>query len=428
MIGFVGLSHLGIVSSVCWASMGWEVIGVDTDVETVSQLTCGRLPIHEPRLAELFTDNHERLKFSCEFFDLSECDIVFVSLDTETDEDNRSDLSKIRRLIEQVIPRLTSGVTVVLMSQVPVGFTRKLERTIRATRADLKFKLYHWVETLVIGNAVERCLKPERIILGCSSNGNTGASRLEGALSTFDCPVLKMSYESSELTKAAINLYLSCSVTFANVMADLCEATGASMNEIVPALRLDRRIGKYAYIQPSLGIAGGNLERDLIHLRQLSVERKTNPKLFDYILDYNTKRYQWVHEKLKKYVFSHVVHPKMALWGLAYKRGTKSTKNSFAVKILHELQGKAELYVYDPVATVPADLRSVIACGNRYEALAHSDCLVVLTDWEEFARNDWALIGNKMRGRVVIDCMNVLDRAAAVQAGFCCFSIGVPHE
>lgn len=429
-IGFVGLSHLGMVSSICWSSLGWHVVGVDNNPDTVSDLAAGRLPIYvyEPQLADLLRDNRSRLKFSCEFSSLAECDVVFISLDTETDQANQSILFKLEQLVNQVIPWLASGVTVFLMSQVPVGFTRRLGQRIHTTRPDLKFELYYWVETLVIGNAVERCLRPERVVLGGDSNEIAENSRLEVLLSTFSCPVIRMSYDSAELTKAAINLYLSVTVTFANVLADFCEATGASMKEIIPALRLDRRIGQYAYIRPGLGIAGGNLERDLVHLQRLGAKYGTDTGLIDYVLDHSAKRYQWVHRQLARYVYPHTSEPKIALWGLTYKKNTQSTQNSFAVRILRDLFGKAYLSAYDPVASLPTELQTYVTRCDRYEALKDADCLLVLTDWDEFADTDYATLANKMHGRVIVDCVRVLDREAAILQGFRYISIGDPHE
>lgn len=427
-IGFVGMSHLGIVSCVCWASLGWEVISIDSDVKNISSLSRAKLPIHEPQLEDLLKENLLRLEFTTEFSRLAECDLVFVSLDTETDEANQSVLVKLEQLIEQMLPWLGDGVSVVLMSQVPVGFTRQLRRDIQSRRPDFKFDLFYWVETLVIGNAVERLLRPERIILGCESSFQAENSLLDMFAETFSCPLFKMSYESAELTKASINFYLSVSVTFANVLAELCEVTGASMKEIAPALRLDRRIGQYAYIRPGLGIAGGNLERDLVHLQKLGASLGLDTGLLDYILLHNGKRYHWIHRQLDKYVFTLPTFPKIAIWGLAYKKNTQSTKNSFAIRILRELSGKADLCAYDPVAPLPADLIKSVKCFDHFEVLDDVDCLLVLTDWDEFADIDYHAVANRMRNRVIIDCVGVLDREKAVKTGFRYITIGESYE
>ena len=427
-IGFAGLGHLGIVSSVCWASLGWRVVGVDRDLETVSALGHGRLPIHETGLPELLQSNRCRIDYSADFESLTECDIVYISLDLETDETNRPLMGGLNQLIDDLVPWLSPGVTLVLMSQVPVGFTRKLGQAIRASRPELEFNLYYWAETLVIGNGVERCLHPERIILGGCSTAVPVDPSLDSILSAFSCPVFRMSYESAELTKAAINACLSVSVSVSNVLADLCEVTGASMREIVPALRSDRRIGQYAYLQPGLGIAGGNLERDLLHLQQLGADNGAETGLIDCILSNNAVRYKWAQRQLDRYVLPGTTEPRVAFWGLAYKKGTESTRNSFAVQLLRELSGNMDLRAYDPVAPLPDDLQAAVTCCDRMEALDGADCLLVLTDWDEFSDADFSVMGEKMRGRVIIDCVGVLDRVAATNSGFRYISVGNTDE
>jgi len=314
------------------------------------------------------------------------------------------------------------------MSQVPVGFTRRLHHMISVGRPDLNFELYYWVETLVIGNAVKRFLNPERIIIGSSTNAAAEGTSLGRLLSAFSCPVVTMSYESAELTKASINLYLSVSVTFANVLADLCEATGASMKEITPALRMDRRIGQYSYIQPGLGIAGGNLERDLVNLQQLAQKSNVDARLINTVVDLNKQRYKWVHKQLNKHVFAHTIRPDIAVWGLAYKKDTQSVKNSFAVRILEDLAGKAGLCAYDPLAQLPNELEKSVVTAGRLDVLNNADCLLVLTAWDEFANTDYAWVAKAMRGGLIIDCVDVLDRAKAMREGLEYVSIGESHE
>lgn len=427
-IGFAGLSHLGIVSSICWSSLGFRVVGVDRDPFIISTLAEERIPIHEPLLPELLRDNRCRLAYSPDFQSFNECEVIYVTLDVETDEANRPRLKELNQLVDDLVPWLSQGVVLIIMSQVPVGFCRNLSRSIRATRPTLDFYLYHWVETLIIGDGVNRCLSPEQIILGAESATEHVHPSLELILSAFSCPVFQMSYESAELTKAAINACLSVSVSVSNVLADLCEATGASMRDIIPALRSDRRIGPYAYLQPGLGIAGGNLERDLRHLQQLGVDHEVETGLINQMIADNAVRYRWAQRQLHKHVLSRSADPTVAFWGLAYKKGTESTRNSFAVRILRDLAGRMNLRVYDPVAKVPNDLQASVVPCDRLEALDGADCLMVLTDWDEFSDNDFEVIWKRMRTRIIVDCVGVLDGKAAVDHGFHYISIGNPNE
>jgi UDPglucose 6-dehydrogenase len=400
---------------------------VDGDAGTVAALAKGHPPIYEPRLDDLLKTSHARLEFTTEYSALLDCDLVVIALDTETDEANRPMPEKLVQLADGVIPQLGPGVSVVVMSQVPVGFTRQLGHSIRARRPDLSFRLYYWMESLIVGDAVERCLKPERIVLGCDGDAGGTQGPLDRFLSAFSCPVLRMSYESAELTKAAVNLYLSASVSVANVLADLCEATGARMGEIVPALRLDRRIGPHAYLRPGLGVAGGNLERDLVHLKQLGAVHGTDTGLIDSLLAHNTERYRWLQRQLERYVFPFHPTPRLAMWGLAYKKNTRSTKNSPAVRMLGDLQGKVELRAYDPKALLPGHLQpGVVQCG-RLESVDGAHCLLVLNDSDEFCSTDFQDLAQRMAGRTIIDGAGVLDATAARHHGFSYISVGDSH-
>jgi UDPglucose 6-dehydrogenase len=423
--GFLGLSHLGIVSSVGWASFGEPVVAVDLDPAPVQALQRGALPVHEPSLEELFTRARRQLTFSTDPVLLADCPLVIVARDVPTDAANASDTSVVLRLVDAAVPHLRQGVTLVLMSQVPPGFTCRLAQRIRERRSDLAFRLYYWVETLIFGNAVERYLRPERIILGCADPRAPLPSELEAGLRRFGCPVVVMAYESAELTKTAINLYLCAAVTYANTLSDLCERVGANWGEMMPALRLDKRIGPAAYIRPGLGIAGGNLERDMVTLRDLCRAHGVDAAFIETLLEYNARRPDWVHRKLGEYLFAEVAHPVIAVWGLAYKKNTRSTKNSMALRVIRELGGQADIRAYDPVVGADEIDLAVKVVADRDEALSGADCLLVLTDWDEFAvPNPEAL--RTMRRPLVIDGVGVVDPARADLRGVRFVQMGRP--
>ncbi|MEX2224540.1 MAG: nucleotide sugar dehydrogenase [Candidatus Rokuibacteriota bacterium] len=423
--GFLGLSHLGVISSIGWASLGSRVVAVDLDHDPVERLARGELPLHEPSLPELFATTRVRMCFSADPAALGECDLVIVSRDIPTDADNASDCSVVDRLIDAAIPHLRPGSTLVLMSQVPPGSTRALATKIQARRPEAGIAVYYWVETLVLGNAVERFLKPERLIVGAADPARPLPADLDEGLRRFGCPILPMGYESAELTKTAINLYLFGAVTYANTLSDLCEAVGANWSEMVPALRLDRRIGPSAYIRPSLGVAGGNLERDLVTLRGLGQRHGVDVAYVDTLLAHNARRYRWVHRQLERRVLDRDSRPVVAVWGLAYKKDTRSTKNSMALRVIENLRGRAEVRAYDPlVKGRDVDVAATLV-ESRDAALVGADCLLILTDCDEFAAPAGA--GFKtMRRPVVIDCVGVMDAGRADLHGVEYVAMGRP--
>lgn len=407
--GFVGLTHLGIVSSICWASKfpSVSVIGFDTDTEIIKKLSSNKLPIEEPHLQELLDKAQNQITFTTNFSRLSKCNIVFITQDIKTDENNRSDYNSFYNLVDKTIPYLPQGILIVLMSQVSVGTCRELKNYIKKIRSNLDFKLFYMVETLIIDKAVDRFLNPERLIIGTESGTILNSDIFKNQLNEFGAPIIIMKYESAELTKLAINFYLFNSVIYANTIADLCEAYSADINGIIPALRLDKRIGPYAYIQPSLGVAGGNLERDMMTLMQLEKNKGIRTDLIEVLIDFNKNRYKWVEKKLQSYLFPNVKKPKICIWGLAYKRGTDSLKNSNAIKIINDLSDSANFSAYDPLVKFIDDSDKVEICQDRYGAVKGVHCLIVLTDPDEFKVLDIERLKNLMKYPLIIDCVNI---------------------
>lgn len=410
--GFLGLSHLGVVSSIGLASRGHRVVAVDIDTAPVSRLQRGELPVLEPSLEKLFADARNRMTFGTDPSLLRDAELIIVARDVPTDAGNASDTAPVTALLDAAIPHLRDGIALAVMSQVPPGFTRQLAEVIRTRRPELAFTLHYWIETLIFGNAVQRFLEPERIMLGCADPAAPLPPALEAVVGAFRAPVFRMRYESAELTKTAINLYLCAAVTYANTLSDLCERVGADWAEMMPALRLDRRIGPAAYIRPGLGIAGGNLERDLVTLRELCRARGVDSAFIDTLIDYNSRRYQWVHRALDAHVFSAVPRPVLAVWGLAYKRNTRSTKNSMALRVIADVAHRADVRAWDPVVGAGDVDLPVKIVGDAAEALDGADALLILTDWPEFSAPSAAALA-RMRRRVVIDCVGIVDGARA---------------
>ena len=265
LIGFAGLSHLGIIYSMASAARGFSVLAFDDRRDLTTDLSVGRFPVSEPGLDEAYLKHGDSLQFTANAESLAECKLIFITLDVPTDDANNSELAPLEALISRVVSVAGPDTAVAIMSQVPPGFCRRL-----AGRLGSSLQLYYQVETLVFGNAMERAIHPERYMVGCADPKQPFPDLYRSFLDAFDCPVLAMRYESAELCKIAINCFLVSSVSTTNMLAELCEKIHADWFEIAPALRLDRRIGPHAYLSPGLGIAGGNLERDLMTVRKIT--------------------------------------------------------------------------------------------------------------------------------------------------------------
>lgn len=424
---FIGLSHLGLVTSISWASVAPPVLGIDKDREIIKSLKNGKLIIkeggtllHEPGLDELFKKVKGKYYPTTNFSEIKNVDLVFFTLDTPKDSGSQKPLND---LIDSAIPHFKNEATIIIMSQVPIGFCRTTKGRIQKKRKDLIFHLYHWVDTIVMTNAVNRFLHPERIIIGSDNPSKPFTGVLKSGLKSFDCPVFHLSYESAELTKAAINLYLANSVTFANTLSDFCEANGSDINEIIPTLQTDKRIGPYAYLRPTLRIAGGHLERDLLMLERLARKKKISNGAVGFILKQNNKRYKWVLEKLKTHLAKK--NPAICIWGLSYKKDTTSTKNAASLEILKALKGKAKIKVYDPMAIVPSQIKGYTRFNDKYEALKGADCLLILTDWDQFNEAQISKIKNLMKNHLIIDIVGIFEARRGELKNFTYIIMGV---
>lgn len=421
MIGFVGMTHLGIVSAASVAAKGFNTICCDSDRELIAGLVAGKTPVNEPGLDDLIRSNRERQCFTTDLGRLAECDIVYISTDVPTDNAGRSDLRAISVFIEAVSKVLKPDGLLIVLCQVPPGFTR-------AIGAVAHERLYYQAETLVLGRAVVRALHPERTIVGCADASKPLDRRYFALLSAFGCPLLPMRYESAELAKIAINCCLVSSISVANTLSELCENIGADWSEIVPALKLDARIGQFAYLLPGLGIAGGNLERDLATVVSLSERHRTNFDVVRAWLSSSRHRRDWAGRTIRTALLSERPEALVAVWGLAYKEDTDSTKNSPSLATLTDLP-QTRFAVHDPVVRADAIAHAHLTkVTEPLDALTNADALMIMTPWPQYRDISVHDVAKGLRGRIVLDPYRVLEPRAAAAAGLDYYSLGLPHE
>ena len=414
VIGYAGMTHLGLLSAGATAAQGFRTICFDADAALIGRLQKGELPVNEPGLPELITRHRRDLTFSAAVASLGECDVVYVAVDVPTDDQGQSDLAPIGDMVERVQPELGAEAALVILSQVPPGYTRALP--VPAQR------LYYQVETLIFGRAVERATKPERFIVGCADPQRPIPPALKAFLDSFACPILPMAYESAELAKIGINFCLVASIAVANTLAEVCERVGADWSDIAPALKLDKRIGQGAYLSPGLGIAGGNLERDLRTIVQIGESKKTDVGVVKAWLANSAHRKDWTWQVLKEHVLQD--HVTIAVLGLAYKENTHSTKNSPSLALLEHLRGRP-VKVHDPVVSA-AVVPWTESAANPLAAASGADVVVIATPWPQYRALRPADLVRVMKGRTVLDPYRVLDGRACAAAGLTYHTLGMP--
>jgi len=419
-VGYVGMTHLGLCSAIAAASKRFTTFGFDPDAALIARLDAGQLPVHEPGLHELLREHRTGLSFTANAADLAVCDLVYVAPDAPTDDLGTSDLTVLDRLIELVFAKTRPQTIIVVLSQVPPGFTRARQKPYR--------QLFYQVETLVFGRAVERATTPERFIVGLPERETALPAELQNFLGAFGCPILPMRFESAELTKISINCCLIASITVTNTLAELCERIGADWSEIAPALRLDRRIGACAYLTPGLGLAGGNLERDLATVLRLTEQVGSEAGVIKAFRNNSMHRKHWALRALQEGMPARSGSPTIAILGLAYKENTHSIKNSPSLALIRHLSDWP-IRVYDPV--VPASAAphpAAMTATSALEAARGADALAIMTPWPEFRALSCADLAKAMRGRLILDPYAVLDRNDSLSAGFDYRTLGVSRR
>ncbi len=400
-IAYAGMTHLGLNSAVAAAARGMQVTCFDRDEAVITGLKAGTTAIEEPDLTALMAKHMDRLRYTANREALEGCDLVIIAPDIPTDDAANSDLTALQNLVQLLDAALPAAMPFIILSQLPPGFSRAL--ILQEGRP-----YYYQVETLIFGQAIDRALNPERIIIGCKDPSAPLHKAYRAFLDMFDCPLLPMRYESAELAKIAINCCLVSSISTANTLAELCENIGADWSEIVPALRLDRRIGQYAYLSPGLGIAGGNLERDLNTVVRFAGQHGTDAGVVKAWQKNSQYRRDWVLRLLHDQLFPLVPNPKIAIWGLAYKQDTHSVKNSPSLALLAHLGG-FDLAAYDPVvANSAVPTMQLAPQPDALSAIKGADILIIMTPWDVFRAVAPAAIKAAMAGSIIVDPYGVL--------------------
>lgn len=400
-VAYVGLTHLGLNYLAASSEKGFKIVGVDFDQNKIDRLNKFEIEYKEPNLKKIIFKNKKNITFSSSLNNIKDCQIVFISQDVFTDKAGKSHLNSLKKLIKDSSKFLNKKAIMIILSQVNPGFTRKINFD--------KNRLYYQVETLIFGNALERALKPERLIIGCKASDSKVNNFFLKYLSKFRCPIIKMNYESAELTKISINLLLSSSINVSNILSEVCEKIGANWNKIVPALQLDKRIGKHAYLKTGLGISGGNLERDIKTIIEINKKYKIKYDFFKSILSYSKERKDWVWQKLTKLGFIRKKGLRIGVLGLTYKENTNSIKNSPSLELIFKLIKKHFVAAYDPAAPNNIKLKNFSRAVTPMQAINKADVVILMTPWPEFKFINLKKLTSLMRGKIIIDPFNILN-------------------
>lgn len=427
-IAVVGVGYVGLVTGTCLAEIGNEVIGVDIDKKRVDDLNKGIIPIYEPGLPELVIENikQKRLNFITDTAKaVKESEIVFIAVGTPPLPDGTADLSYVKAVAETIGKSMNGYKVIVNKSTVPIGTGDTVSRIIKQYY-DGKFDVVSNPEFLREGQAVNDFMKPERIVIG---NGKGEAQKIMVELyKPFEAPMVLTDVKTAEMIKYASNALLATEISFINSIANICEKLGADVLSVAEGMRLDKRIGKYAFLDAGVGYGGSCFPKDVKALIQIAHENGERFSLLEAVEDTNEAQKQSLLTKIQSLIGKDLEGKKIALWGLAFKPQTDDIREAPSLVVIRQmLDREAEVVAFDPIAQKQAEniLGDKIKYVNDYyEAVRDADCLVIVTEWNEFAGADLKKIKSLMRHPNIVDGRNVFEKEKVESEGFNYLGVG----
>lgn len=429
-IAVVGTGYVGLVTGTCFAETGNKVICVDIDANKVERMQKGEIPIYEPHLDVLFERNIKqgRLKFTTNLEEaVADTKIIFLALPTPPGEDGSADLSYVLGVAEQLGKIIKEYKVIIDKSTVPVGTAEKVTKAI-AKNAQCEFDVVSNPEFLREGFAVDDFLKPDRVVIGTSSER---ARKIMGELyKPFvrqGNPVIFMDEKSAELTKYAANAFLATKITFMNEIANFCEKVGANVDMVRMGIGSDTRIGK-RFLFPGIGYGGSCFPKDVQALAKSGKEFGYDFHIIRSVMEVNERQKTVIVPKVLEYFKNNLKGKKIAIWGLAFKPDTDDIREAPALYIINELLSKgAVVSAFDPEAmeNVKKILGDKISFAkDQYEVLDDADALIIATEWPVFRTPDFEVISNKMKNKAIFDGRNLYETEALKEQGYYYASIG----
>ncbi len=429
-ISVIGTGYVGLVTGTCLAETGNEVICVDIDEQKVAQMKKGIVPIYEPHLDVLFDRNIKanRLKFTTSLEEgLSHGDVIFLALPTPEDEDGSADLSYVLNVAKNIGQLIKDYKVIVDKSTVPVGTSDKVKETI-SQETNVEFDVVSNPEFLREGFAVDDFLKPERIVIGSSSDrATTLMKNLYKPFVRSGNPILIMDERSAELTKYAANSFLATKITFMNEIANFCEKVGADVDMVRIGMGTDSRIGK-RFLFPGIGYGGSCFPKDVKALHKSGKDTNHDFKILNAVIKVNDSQKTILIPKIKAYFNNDLSEKTIAIWGLAFKPETDDIREAPALYIIDELLKEGvKIKVFDPEAMPNVEKKykdSLEYVDDKYEAAINADALIICTEWSIFRTPNFEKLKSKMNSPVIFDGRNLYDLNDLKKEGFYYTSIG----
>ncbi len=429
-IAVIGTGYVGLVSGTCFAETGNHVTCVDIDENKVNSLTSGKITIYEPGLEKLFERNLKegRLHFTTSLEDaIKEAKIIFLALPTPPGEDGSADLSYVLGVAEHLGKIMTEYKVIVDKSTVPVGTAEKVHNAVAANYSG-DFDIVSNPEFLREGVAVDDFMKPDRVVVGCSSErAEKLMHELYAPFVRQGNPVIFMDEKSAELTKYAANSFLATKITFMNEIARVCELVGADFDKVRKGIGTDTRIGN-RFLFPGIGYGGSCFPKDVKALVRSSAEVDYDFKILNAVEEVNESQKTYLIPKVKNHFGGDLKGKHFALWGLAFKPNTDDIREAPALYLIDELiAAGATVTAFDPEAM--ENVKGVVGdkisfADNMYTCLESADALIIATEWAEFRNPNFERITSALKNQTIFDGRNLFNLNKMTEQGFNYYSIG----
>ena len=446
-VSVIGSGYVGLVTGACLAEIGHAVVCMDDDARKIATLQEGRLPVYEPHLETIVTRNRRagRLRFTAGVGEaVREAAIIFICVNTPPRPDGEADLTYVERAVRRIAEQATRNTIITEKSTVPVQTGQWIEKTLTVykQRPGIAFEVASNPEFTREGAAVEDFLHPDRIVVGVSGPRAEAALRelyapiVDGKFACpihLDCrvdravPFLVTDIASAELIKHASNSFLAMKIALANAVADVCDAAGADILQVVRGVGLDKRIGR-AFLNAGIGFGGSCFPKDLKAFVKIAEQNGYDFALLKEVERINASRRQLVVTKLKQTLWN-LAGKRVGLLGLAFKPHTDDVREAPALAIARRLIDEgADVRGYDPQASDKAKqvVPDLEICGDAYAVAEQAEALVLCTEWPEFLSLDYARLKAAMVRPLLLDGRNMLDRETLTALGFEYIGIGRP--
>jgi len=432
-----GTGYVGLVTGACLAEMGNHVVCVDIDEAKVDGLKRGIIPIYEPGLEPIVKRNHAagQLDFTTDAAPaIAHGEIIFIAVGTPPDEDGSADLKYVLSVARTIGQHLDRYAVVVNKSTVPVGTADKVRDAVStvlgARGADIAFDVVSNPEFLKEGDAVEDCLRPDRIVVGASSERAVGRLRkLYAPFNRNHDRMVVMDERSAELTKYAANAMLATKISFMNEIANIAERVGADVELVRQGIGSDPRIG-YHFIYPGAGYGGSCFPKDVQALERIARAHDYDARLLATVEAVNHTQKTRLFAQIQRHFDGDIAGKTIAVWGLAFKPNTDDMREAPSRRLIEALwEAGAKVRAYDPeardeTARIYGERDDLVLCAKPYEALDGADVLALVTEWKAFRSPDFARIKASLKEPAIFDGRNLYDPQAVEDAGLAYYGIG----